>query len=138
MDADSVLAELIGRPFAYVPDPPDTFDCSALVEYARRHMYQIATPLIGACDSLDTVAIREVFDTLRDGPLWERVKSPQDGDIVTATSNVTRIYAHVGMWCHGAILHAFADGAGGGSVQLTDARVWQRLYRDTEIWRLRA
>lgn len=122
--------DLIGRPYALPSEPPSSFDCYSLVEFVRRECFGLPTPIPYAVESLVSPNdVGRVWLTVEHMDVWQPVKEPVDGDIVKLER------AHVGVYCCGAVLHAWRA-SGRGSVVLTNRRVIDRLFSMCQFMRL--
>ena len=138
MDFAELVIRVLGKPYATRPSPPSSFDCCTLVEYARRHVYDLPSPGI-AISSRDTPADIDADLVAFGSGAWAEVSEPQAGDIISTHSALagTPTLLHVAMWHPSGALQAVCDEHMRGSVQLVD--LWKLagvMPRGIGYWRL--
>lgn len=85
--------ELIGRPWEYGAQGPDSFDCWGFTRYVLRTHYGVEVPYVEV--PTDWRAARTALETHEERNHWISVAVPADGDVVLMSRN--RIPIHIGV-----------------------------------------
>lgn len=129
IDWDAIINQMVGKPFRWGARGPDAYDCwGAVLETLR--LAGLPSP-----GDLDTASgDRAVFEALAAGkvmdPQWNRVDTPQPGDVV-ALSTHTKIN-HAGVYVPGGVLHMTAKR---GAVLARTIMLRAAGYRLVEFYR---
>lgn len=122
--------ELIGRPYALPSNPPLTFDCFSLVEYVRRIYFGLTTPVPYAVESFIAPSdVPRVWIRVEHMDVWQPADVPRDGDIVKLERR------HVGVYLHGAVMHAWKSPNYNGVI-VTNMRLIRRIFPICKFLRL--
>jgi cell wall-associated NlpC family hydrolase len=98
---------LIGKPWRYGAQGPDEFDCWGFVRYVQRVQYSIALPDVLVPDTWP--AVRDLLENHGEHRNWNKVDTPQDGDIVMMARNRIPVHVGIALRANGAqgVLHCF-------------------------------
>ena len=119
------LLDIVGRPYAYPPDPPVTFDCWTLLVWVRQAL-GLATPLDIEAAGYTQANLRGAVETERASGRWQPVDEPQDGDAVLFSRE------HIGVSMGSGVLHAHGPSK---VVLFTRWPVIRRRWPQVEVWR---
>jgi cell wall-associated NlpC family hydrolase len=115
---------LIGRPYAFPSNPPESFDCWTLVRHVRQmHGLPCPLPFDDGEDWCQPHALPLALDRARPG--W-RVE-PEPSRLAMAILPPD----HVGVFVDGGVLHALARGA---TVVFTSMQIVRRRWPAVEWW----
>lgn len=126
------LNEVIGAPFSFYPDPPKSFCCATLVQYARKYLGGLETPFLVSTEDYSSVLHQ------LESPPWKVVRSPKFLDVVVCLEK--NAIAHLGVVLSGRdfILHAYKPRMSCGQVFCTPMVVFNaQFHKGIEYWRLK-
>ncbi len=124
MSALAPLLSLVGRPYAFPSDPPNSFDCWSLVKYVRTSR-GLPCPLPFSDQEDWCVPGNLQLATARARGMWKAKEHPEPFDMAVLEP------AHVGVVLDGGVLHALSRNA---SVVFSSFAVIRRIWPKAEWW----
>ncbi len=119
------LDNIVGAPYLFPPNPPESFDCWTLLVYVREQL-GLDTPVHLDVEDYSLHNMAEAVALEKASGDWKQVDTPQDGDAVLFSPD------HIGVSMGPGVLHAHAPSK---TVVYTRWNVVRRRWPLAEVFR---
>jgi len=126
--------EYVGIPWGLGGFTKQQADCWGLTLMVCKNCYGVRIPLyLGSCAEGDMLA--EIINTESSGTSWQRIQSPQPGDVCIMKAKKSGRPEHIGVYVGSkSVIHSFGKDRKGVSI-ITRTKALEKLFKPLEFYR---